>query len=255
MTPNLSLLLLTHNESENIKKNFKWLNKCKTINEIIVVDDNSADDTKEELKKLSNKNRTIQIFSRGLDGDFSVQRAFGISQAKNNLIFWLDADEYPSNKLIQFLNHIDKHRCNSYAFKRQDNFLGKELKHGETVSQSFIRLFNKKKGSFIGKVHERWASTTPPIRKNLLIFHYSHQTLQSFIQKINFYSDIRAQELFHQKIRPSLFQIILYPLGKFIQDYFFELGFLDSTPGIILALGMSFHSFLVRAKLWHLYQK
>jgi hypothetical protein len=74
------------------------------------------------------------------------------------------------------------------------------------------------------------------------------------MEKINFYSDIRAHELFQQKIHTNLFQIVFYPLGKFLYNYIVRLGFLDSTPGIIMALSMSFHSFLVRAKLWHLWQ-
>ena len=116
----------------------------------------------------------------------------------------------------------------------------------------FLRFFNKKYGCFTGAVHEIWQSPKEIENKKIHIHHYPHQSLKSFIKKINFYSDIRAQELYDQNQKSSLFQIFFYPLGKFIQNYFFKLGFLDSTPGIIMALGMSFHSFLVRAKLWHL---
>jgi glycosyltransferase involved in cell wall biosynthesis len=255
MKKNLTLLLLTHNEEENIKNNFTWLDKCKTINEIIVVDDNSTDNTKKEIEKLNSKSRSVKFFNRELNGDFASQRNFGVLKAKNDYIFCLDADEKPSQKLITYLNNIDKHQYKSVSFLREDVFLGKILNHGETTKIRFTRLFNKKYGKFIGQVHEIWQSSKITTKTDLIMYHYSHQSLKKFIQKINFYTDIRAKELYNQKVHVSLFHIIFYPVGKFIQNYFLRLGFLDSTQGIIMALGMSFHSFLVRAKLWHLYQE
>lgn len=253
--PKISLLLCTKNEESNLKKHFDWLDSCKSINEIIAIDDNSTDDTKKIINGFASPKRNVKIFERGLDQNFSAQRKFGISNAKNDWVLWLDADEKPSDKMIRFLNHIDLCQYNSFSFKRNDVFLKKELKHGETANLRFVRLFNKNNGRFKGAVHEVWKTKKGTIVKDLVIYHYSHQTLKSFIQKINFYTDIRAKELFEQKIPVSLFDIIIYPTAKFFQNYFIKLGFLDSTPGIIMALCMSLHSFLVRAKLWHLYQE
>jgi glycosyltransferase involved in cell wall biosynthesis len=254
MHNNLTLLLLTRNESENIQKNFDWLGKCKSIKEIIVVDDNSTDDTIEQAKKLQLKNQKINIFTHSLNKDFAAQRNFGISKSKYNWIFVLDPDEKPTKKLIRFLNHFDKHQYKSYAFKREDIFLGQTLKHGENSHLYFIRLFNKNYGKFIGKVHETWQSKKSIKKTCFIVRHFSHQTVKSLIKKINFYTDIRSAELYQQKVTTNMFQIIFFPVGKFIQDYFLRLGFLDGTAGIIMALCMSFHVFLNKAKLWHLYK-
>jgi glycosyltransferase involved in cell wall biosynthesis len=250
--PSLTLLLLTHNESENVQKNFGWLEKCRSIKEIIVIDDNSTDDTINQVKKLQSKQQTVKIFNRGLINDFASQRNFGIFQSKYNWIFSIDADEKPTNKLIRFLNHFDKRQYKSYAFKREDIFLGQILKHGENSHLYFVRLFNKNYGKFIGQVHEIWQSRKPIKKTKLTIRHYSHQTIKSLIQKINFYTDIRSHELYQQKVKTNMFQIIFFPSAKFIQDYIFRLGFLDGTAGIVMALCMSFHVFLNKAKLWHL---
>jgi len=251
----ISLILLTKNESKNLEKNFDWLDSCKKIKEIIVIDDNSSDNTVEIAKKLGSKSRSIKVFSRGLENNFASQRNFAISQTTHDLVLWLDADEYPSKKLIGFLNHIDKLQYKNYSFKRQDTFLGHQLKYGETAYLRFVRLFNKKYGKFTGEVHEQWISKKSTKETNYIIYHNSHSTIKSFIEKINFYSTIRANELFKQKIKTNLFEIIFFPIGKFLQNYIFRLGFLDGTPGIILALCMSLHVFLSKAKLWHLYQK
>lgn len=253
-TQHISLLLLTKNEEGNIRTNYTWLSKCPIINEIVVIDDNSTDNTIAELKKLQTKICQVKIFSRGLDNDFSAQHNFGLSKTTNNWTLWLDADEQPEDRLVEHLNNFNFQQKTSFAFKRTYIFLDRELKHGETGNFFVTRLFNKTQGNFINKVHEIWCSKDPTINVNLIIKH-RHQDLYSFLHKINFYTTIRAQELHQKGIKTSLFQIIFYPMGKFIYNYVFKLGFLDSTQGIILALSMSFHSFLVRAKLWHLYNQ
>ena len=250
---NISLILLTKNESQNVSKWGTWVNKLKKVNELVVIDDNSTDDTVKILKKLQTKKLKVKVITHDLNNHFSAQRQLAIKNTTNNLILWFDADESPSDGLVDYINNIDTHQYKNYAFKRADIFLGSTLHHGETAGQYFLRLFDKRYGYFSGSVHELWVSSKPTITVDQEIIHISHTTLKSFFTKINFYSDIRSKELYDSRVKVSLFQIIAYPLGKLIQNYIFKLGFLDGTPGIILAIGMSFHSFLVRAKLWCLY--
>lgn len=252
---NITLTLITKNEQDNISKNISWIKKCPIINEIIVVDDFSNDKTTDILKDLNSKNLKVRIFKRNLNNNFSDQRNFAVSKCTNKWVFSIDADEYPSDIVINFINNLNTNSKLVYAFKREDIFLGKVLKFGETSNISFIRLFNKNKGKYVGQVHEIWQTDQTIAYLKEKIIHQSHNDLKSFLNKINFYTTIRAQELYSQKIKTNLFQIIFYPILKFKINYIFKLGFLDSTQGIIMALCMSFHSFLVRAKLWHLYQK
>lgn len=74
------------------------------------------------------------------------------------------------------------------------------------------------------------------------------------LKEINLYTTIRAEELYKKGSYVNSISIIMYPLGKFILNYFFRRGFLDHIPGLIVALIMSFHSFLVRGKLWLLWK-
>ena len=52
-TTNISLILIVKNEAKKKKKNFDWLKKCHSVNEIIVVDDYSTDKTTAIAKKLA----------------------------------------------------------------------------------------------------------------------------------------------------------------------------------------------------------
>jgi hypothetical protein len=113
-----------------------------------------------------------------------------------------------------------------------------------------LRLARKDSGMWQGKVHEEWiVEGVTDTFENYLI-HYPHQTVSEFLTEINLYTTIRAKELFEAQEKASILKIVVYPKAKFVQNYFFRLGFLDGIEGLVQAILMSFHSFLVRAKLW-----
>lgn len=252
---NISLLLLTKNEQENVKEWGSWLPKLSRVNELIVVDDFSTDDTRTILKSLNSPNLKVRIFKKNLKNNFTRQRNFGLSKCQNNWVLFVDADEIPADSTISFLNKLSLKNGENYSFKRNIIYLGHTISHGQCLNDNQIKLFNKTEGKFIHPIHEVWQSQTTTIDTNQIIEHHSIKTLSNFLQKINFYSSIRAEELFNQKKYTNLWEIIFYPKLKFLDLYFLKLGFLDGTPGIILSLSLSLHSFLVRAKLWHLQQK
>lgn len=252
---NLSLLLLTKNESENLKEWGGWINKLTNLDEIIVIDDFSTDDTKKILKTFNSEKFSVKIFSRKLNDDFSSQRNFGISKCKNDWILSLDADEIPTTQTIEFINNLKPIIGHNYTFKRNIVYLGHKIYFGQCINDMPIKLFNKNEGQYINPVHEIWSSSAESIDTHQVVNHFSIKNLYLFLEKINHYSSIRANQLFMDGHRPQLWEIILYPKLKFLNLYFFRLGFLDGTAGIILSLVMSLNSFLIRAKLWHLSQK
>jgi len=252
---NISFLLLTRNEQDNLKGWRNWIHKLTTTNEIVVVDDESSDDTIKILKSFSSPQLTINIFTRKLNNNFSDQRNFGITKCQNDWILSLDADEMPTPETINYINNLSLKNGKNYSFKRNIVYLNHIISHGQCLNDNPIKLFNKNEGKFVQPVHEIWKSLATTVNTHQIVLHYSIKTLSVFLQKINFYSTLRAQELFDQKHHPHLWEIILYPKLKFIDLYFLKLGFLDGVPGIILSLALSFNSFLIRSKLWHLSQK
>ncbi|MEK7527769.1 MAG: glycosyltransferase family 2 protein [Patescibacteria group bacterium] len=250
---NISLLLIIKNESENLKRWSKWLKKLTRVDEIVAIDDNSIDDTKEILKSLETKKIKVNIFSRGLEGNFSTQRNFAVSKAKNDWILFIDADEEPSDKLIRFLNTEKLNPRICYAFKRNLIYIDQVIAHGQAQNDYPVRLFTKNSGKFTNLIHEIWNTENCVVKIRHPLLHYSAPNLKVFISKLNIYSTLRARELYEKHTPVNLFQIIFYPLTKFLQTYLFQLGFLDAIPGIIICTGLSFYSFLVRSKLWRLY--
>jgi glycosyltransferase involved in cell wall biosynthesis len=252
---NISLLLLTKNEQDNLQEWGTWIHNLSVVNEIVVVDDESTDNTLKLLKSFKCKNLDINIFKRKLENNFSDQRNFGISKCQNDWILFLDPDEIPTDKTISYINKLNLKKGEDYSFKRNIIYLNHTVSHGQCLNDLPIKIFNKNEGKFVNPVHEIWESSATTIDTFQIINHYSIKSLYSFLQKINLYSSIRAQELFEQKHHPHLWEIIFYPKFKFLELYFFRLGFLDGTAGIILSLSLALNSFLVRSKLWHLSQK
>lgn len=250
MTGKLTAIVLTKNEEKNI---YDCLESVLWCDEIIIVDDFSEDRTLEVAKSINEEK--IKIFQHKLEGDFSSQRNFGLDKAESEWVLFLDADERVSQDLRAEINDViidetSKPKNSGYLIKRIDYMWGKELKHGETGDIKLLRLGRKKKGKWIGQVHEIWQIEGKLGEFNEALIHYPHQSIREFLSEINFYTDLRAKELYRNGKICKTRDIIFYPLGKFIKNYFVKLGFLDGLEGLIFALMMSFHSFLVRSKLW-----
>lgn len=250
----ISVVILTKNEEKNI---LDCLESVSWVDEVVIVDDNSIDRTVEVIKTYSFK---VKIFKNSLNGDFSFQRNFGLSKTTKDWVLFVDADERISKQLREEINDIlieEKNNPKNKGFyiPRRDIMWGKILKHGETGNIKILRLAKRDAGVWQGKVHEEWLIDGKVNDLEEEIIHYPHQTVGEFLQEINFYTTLRAKELFDQKVKVSVFDIIFYPKAKFLVNYFLKRGFLDGIEGLIVAILMSLHSFLVRAKLWTYYKK
>ena len=93
----VSVVITTKNEEKNIENCLKGLKYQSYKNiEIIVVDNNSEDKTKEISKKYTDK-----VFNKGPER--SVQRNFGmIEKSKGKFVMFLDADMILSPSAIEF---------------------------------------------------------------------------------------------------------------------------------------------------------
>lgn len=244
----ITVIVLTKNEEKNI---VDCLENLKFCDEIIVIDDFSQDRTIEIARKIGAK-----VFVHSLNNDFSKQRNYGLSKATNEWVLFIDADERVNMQLAsEILKSVGMKQIQGFHMRRIDNLWGKKLLHGETGGSKFLRLGQKDAGKWIGKVHERWEVKGELRNLYSPIIHFPHQSVKDFLKEINFYTDLRAAELFTRGTGVKWYSVILYPKGKFIVNYFLKLGFLDGLEGLIFALIMSFHSFLVRGKLWQLNER
>jgi glycosyltransferase involved in cell wall biosynthesis len=244
----ISAVVLTKNEEQNMRK---CLESVKWCDEIIVVDDGSSDRTIGIAEKYK-----VTVYRNPLNGDFSAQRNFGISKAKYDWIVFIDADEIVSDALAYEMSNViglkdqNPENFNGFYIKRSDFIWRKQLRYGESGNIKLLRLGKKGMGVWRGRTHEKWQIMGDVGSLENPILHFPHKTLTEFLEEVNFYTDIRAKELKLKNTEVFFWTIILYPLGKFIVNYILKRGFMDGMQGLVFAIIMSFHSFLVRGKLW-----
>lgn len=98
----LSVVIITFNEEKNISR---CLESVQTIaDEIVVVDSNSSDNTVEICNSFGA--RVIQQPFLG----YTEQKNFAVAQATYQLVFSIDADEAPDEKLIKSILEVKKNR-------------------------------------------------------------------------------------------------------------------------------------------------
>ena len=241
MKNKLSAVILARNEEKNISKVVNNLSFC---DEVLIIDDCSIDGTSKVAKKLGAK-----IYIKKLNNNFSSQRNFGLKKAKNDWVLFVDADERATNGLKSEIKEVLKNPIfEGYKIRRRDYFHG-ELKGSEFGANYLLRLGKKGSGKWKRNVHEYWDIQNFGFLKSELA-HNPHRSLEEFVRKINFYSKLHAESLSREGKYLNVARIIINPVGKFIYNFIFKLGFLDGTKGFVLIMLMSFHSFLAWSNLW-----
>lgn len=244
----ISVVVLTHNDEMIISRCLEGIRWC---DEVVVIDDNSTDGTVALAKKLGAK-----VFIHSLHDDFAAQRNFGLSKTKGDWILFVDSDEVVSEDLRKEIiqETLDKRQeASGYLLRRKDWWGGRWLAHGETANVRLLRLARKDAGKWVQPVHEVWGVAGAVGNLGAPLLHYPHQNVAQFLDEINRYSTLYARYLHQHGVKEPVLQIIGKPLAKFFVNYIWRLGFLDGTAGLVVALMMSFHSFLVRSKLWKLW--
>lgn len=180
--------------------------------------------------------------------DFSFLRNWSLKQVKTPWVLFLDSDEVLDQSSWQKLTNLlkkPKPLVSGYLIKREDVFLGKTLKHGEVGNVWILRLGKRKFMRYQGIVHEI-ARIEGMIKKSpVVIKHYSHSSISTFLEKIFFYAKLRAGQSKDNQVMLWL-KLLFYPSGKFIYSFILKLGFLDGMRGLTYASCMSLHSLLVR---------
>jgi len=242
----ISTVILTKNEEKSLAK---CIESVSFSQEIIIIDNGSQDKTISIAQKYAT--RIIEMPEKFT---FSELRNRGLLEAKNNWVIFIDADERVSDELKSEILTITKNRKYAgYYIKRRDHWWGRTLRFGEirhAYSSGFIRIIQKETGIWSGVVHEVFQTNKKVGLLGGYIEHYPHETLKEFIADINDYSSRRARELYNQEIRVSIIEVLCVPPLKFLYTFFIQWGFLDGTQGFVYSFLMSFHSFLVRSKLY-----
>ncbi|MDH5719958.1 MAG: glycosyltransferase [Spirochaetia bacterium] len=145
--PDISIILPTYNEKENIKAIIEEISKNvkKIKHEIIVVDDNSPDKTYEAARKIALKNKNVKVIRRVHDKGLSSAVVDGFTAAQGKYLMVMDADlQHDASALPKFLE----------AFKKNKKLVigTRKSKGGSIENWSAIRKFISWCSSLLAKI-------------------------------------------------------------------------------------------------------
>ncbi|HMT11400.1 MAG TPA: glycosyltransferase family 2 protein [Ignavibacteria bacterium] len=244
--PSISAIVITLNEEKNIRECLESLNWC---DELIVIDSKSTDRTVEIVQGFNAK---VQIVDNQTYGE---KRNTGIDMVSGEWILWIDADERITLELQKEITELiaaDKQPYEAYLINRKSFFINKFIKHCGWNPDFTLRLFRKSTGIRFNTllVHESAVFAGDKGRLKNDILHYTDRDFEHYINKLNKYTSLSAEELKAKGRKAGFFDIIFRPAFTFFKMYFLKLGILDGFMGLVLCTLSSVHASVKYSKLY-----
>lgn len=242
----LSVVVIAHNEEMRIKNclsSVQWADDL-----LVVIDPETQDRTAEIARELGA--RVLVESWRG----FGPQKSFAASQAKNDWVLSLDADEEASPGLSAEIqsSFASLDPKSAYRIPRSSYHLGRWIRFGGWSPDYQVRLFNRKfSGWNQATIHEKVEAETVATFKHSLL-HFLFENLAEQINTNNRYSSLLAEKDFKEGKRFSILKLIFKPWIKFFETYLLKMGFRDGLAGFVIAVGAGYSIFLRQAKIWEL---
>lgn len=210
--------------------------------EILVVDSNSTDKTREIAAAAG-----ARVLTRAWEGP-GPQFAYAFEQIRTPWIFSLDQDELASETLVNSVRGALAGPENAFAgyyCSRRSFYFDRFLKHSGWYPDRLLRLFRN--GRMQVGVSGPHYSFHPQGATGTLtgdIIHYPYANLGEHLDKINYYTMIASKELREKGRTGGLPAALGHGFARFAKIYFLRRGFLDGKAGFILAVHGFYYAFL-----------
>jgi glycosyltransferase involved in cell wall biosynthesis len=234
----LSAVVTTYNNADTLSKCLESLKFC---DEIIVLDSDSGDATRDIAAQ-----HKARIFIEPFKG-YGPQKQSAIDKAGSNWILLLDADEFIDAAAADIIRKaMASDAINGYRLPRRE-WLFWQWPHSLTRPNWQLRLFRKTRAA-MNQVPVHAAPEVQGEVKNLRLnfYHVGEKDLARKVEKANAYSS----GLLEQK-NPDAFlalRILFYPAFVFFRFYVLKRYFLNGWAGYLAARTQSFYAFLKYAK-------
>ena len=241
--PKISACIISFNEENKLEDCLKSLQPI--VDEIIIVDSLSTDDTLKIAQRYTDK-----IFNQKFLGHIE-QKNLAVSKAGYDWILSLDCDERLTPELQQSILAIKDNldAADAYCMHRKTFYIYRWLNHC-WYPDTKTRLFNK--------TTSYWGGTNPHDRiitqgKNIRLLrgdiqHYSFSSISEHLKTIDKFTEIGADELIKKGKRFTIFSPLTHASWTFIKLYFIKRGFLDGFAGLVVSVLSYMHVFVKYTK-------
>ncbi len=227
----LSVVIIALNEEDRIEDALK--SSVPVADEIVLVDSFSTDKTVHIARQYGAK-----IYQKEFI-DYGSQKNFALEKASFEWVLNLDADERISPTLqekILELKQADSIPVDGFLVNRKTYYMDRWIRHSGWYPDRKLRLFNKTKSHWQGRIHEGLVLDGKTIRLEGDIIHYTYRDMTDHIRRLNRYSHMQAEDLVSAKKKGLILRAILLPPITFLRFYLWKAGLLDGLPGLVIAL-------------------
>lgn len=241
----ISAVVLTLNEEENIRSCLKSLEWC---DEIVVVDGYSDDRTVEIAGEYTDKIYQKEQEEPGFDH----LRAIGIDKSEGDWILKVDADEVVPLSLAEKLRKKSrKDSLDVVEVPKKHHVFGKWLKHTSWWPNFRPVMFRPEKVELSPRIFD-WIHIKDDVNverleanEELALVHLARKDLSDCINHANKYSSIDAKQ---NNKDYSVLKTLTKPFTEFFKVFFLEKGYKEGLRGFMWSMVIAYQSQLTELK-------
>jgi glycosyltransferase involved in cell wall biosynthesis len=243
----ISVFIIAQNEADRIPPAIRSV--IDWVDEVIVIDGGSEDDTVEVSENLG-----ARVEYKKWEG-YGPQKAYGESLCRNQWILNVDADEEITDSLrdeIIALFTDGTPRYSAYKLPILPLYGFQSKGHAWTAHCKPVRLFDKNVCCFkSGFVHD---SVIVPKDVDVGTFrgvvnHKSFRSLVHHVDKVNSHSTMQAEVLKESGRRTNFLTMFILPFFAFWKSYLLRREFVNGIDGVLTSHMYAFQRFIRYAKL------
>jgi glycosyltransferase involved in cell wall biosynthesis len=242
----ISVVVLTKNEKDNIDMCLGSVDGW--ADEIIVVDDESSDNTVDLASKYADKIMFKKMVNEG------EHRNWAYAQARNEWVLSLDADEYVTEELKQEITEELKNaEVQAFSLPLR-NYIGTyRVQYSGWYPANKLRLFMKSKFKYeeVG-VHPRVFLDGKCKKLTKDIVHKGYPDFEHFLQSLNRQTTLEAQKWIETGRHMSFGHAMWRAFDRFPRSFIRKRGYKDGFIGFMIAYFASLYQVISYAKYWQM---
>ena len=185
---------------------------------------------------------------------FGPTKQKAVDLCRNRWVLSIDSDEQVTPELKTAIEALSEQPDEAaFMVNRLSRFLGKWIRHCGWHPEYVTRLFDRQRAGFNDKpVHESVITEGPVGRLDGLMLHYTYETMEQYIDKLNRYTTLAAEELHAEGRSSSLLGAVVRAKAAFLRMWLIKGGVLDGLPGTVLCMASGFSVLSKYTKLWRM---
>ncbi|MCS6790978.1 MAG: glycosyltransferase family 2 protein [Bacteroidia bacterium] len=248
----LSAVIITYNEARRLSPTLAALSPV--VDEIVIVDSGSTDDTREVALQFEK----VRWYERPFRG-YGDQKNYANSLARGRYILSIDADEVLSPELQEsILREKGGWRAAAYEVLRVAVYCGAFIRAGEWYPDWKIRLFARELAFWDdAPVHEKLIlrKSVRPLRLSGELWHYTYASIEESIERSRRYAYRMAVAAYTQGKPASWRRPFLKGTVRFLKGWLLKGGWRLGWRGWAISLLGAWTYFLRELYLAQLYEQ